>query len=419
MADKNLGTNPGFPRTRPTGDATSKDVENRPFSAGSTDPLAELERLVREIDSFVDTRADVGRGLKVKTLDANRGHTEEVSPGAPRHRDHPATRAAPDQRYPSPNNDAYSSRSDAIDEDVDVKIYGEADCAHNQQHESEYSDHERVIADQQYAAEADRDAPQSDTFTHSADTPTGPRRTRRKILMMVSAVLGLLLICAVGAYSYRLIFGGAPGVPPFVNTDAAPTKIAVVPSDNGGGSLVPREQQPVDTTFSAQQQSSPAASVAPEPSPIQSTEPHSVQTVAAPPSTAPDEPTAIPAALAPATVTAAPQPASPRPAAPKAKQKIASQRERPGTSQVGQSSAGRYVIQISSSTTRDEATAALKAAQAKYPDVLGAQQSQVREKKLADKAPLFAAQFGPFASRAEAAELCQRLKSAGGSCYVP
>ncbi len=77
------------------------------------------------------------------------------------------------------------------------------------------------------------------------------------------------------------------------------------------------------------------------------------------------------------------------------------------------------MIQISASTAREEAIAALKAAQSKYPDVLRGQESQVREKKLADKTALFAAQFGPFASRAEAAELCQRLKSAGGSCYVP
>ena len=219
------------------------------------------------------------------------------------------------------------------------------------------------------------------------------------------------------------IFGSAPGVPPIVNTDASPTKIAVAPSDTAGGSLVPREEQPVDPTFStpsAQQQSSPAASVAPEPSPVQSpTEPHPVQTVAAPPSTAPDEPAAAAAVLAPAAATAAPRPASPRPAAAKANQKIASQAEPPETSQVGQSPVGRYMIQISASAAREDATAALKAAQAKYPDVLGGQPSQVREKKLADKTPLFTAQFGPFASRAEAAELCQRLKSAGGSCYVP
>jgi hypothetical protein len=57
------------------------------------------------------------------------------------------------------------------------------------------------------------------------------------------------------------------------------------------------------------------------------------------------------------------------------------------------------MFQISASAAREEATAALKAAQAKYPDVLGGQQSQVREKKPADKTPLFTAQFGPFASR--------------------
>jgi hypothetical protein len=278
----------------------------------------------------------------------------------------------------------------------------------------------RRSSDQQYAAEADDDASQSDIHTRYADPAPGPDRTRRKTLMTVSA---LFLICAVGAYAYRLVFGSAPGVPPIVNTDASPTKIAGAPSDNAGGSLVPREEQPVETTFStplAQQQSSPAASVGPEQSPVQSpTEPHPAQTVAAPPSTAPDEPAAAAAALAPAAATAALRPASPRPAAPRANQKIASQGEGPETGQVGQSPVGRYMIQISASAAREEAIAALKAAQAKYPDVLGGQQSQVREKKLADKTPLFTAQFGPFASRAEAAELCQRLKSVGGSCYLP
>jgi hypothetical protein len=423
MADKNLRlrTTPVFPRTRPsTDDATARsayDLENRWFSAGATDPLAELERLVREIDSFVDTRAGVGGGPKVNNFDASRGYIEEPSPAAPADRDDPATRInAPPQRYQSPNNDACSSQSYAVEEDVDPQVYDEADFADDQQHESEYYDDERG-----YAAETD--GSQGDAYTHYADPAPGPGRTRRKTLMTVGAVLGLLLIGAVGAYTYRFIFGSAPGVPPVVNADTSPTKIAVAPSDNAGSSLVPREEQPVDLKLSApsvQQQSPPAASVAPEPSPVQSpTEPHPVQTVAVSPSTAPDESAAAAAAPAPAGVTAAPQPASPRPAASKADQKIASQGEVPETSQVGQSPVARYMVQISASATREEATAALKAAQAKYPDVLGGRQSQVREKKTADKAPLFAAQFGPFASRAEAADLCQRLKSAGGSCYVP
>jgi hypothetical protein len=240
-----------FPRTRSsTNDATSRsdyDLENRSLSAAGTDPLAELERLVGEIDSFVKTRAGADRGSEV-------------------------------------NNNDYSSQSDAVEKDVDAQIYDEVDSAGRQQHEAEYYDDERGITDRQYDGEADHDGSQSDTYSHHTN--------RRKTLITVGAVLGLLLICAIGAYAYRVICS-APGVPPIVNTDASPTKIAVAPSDNRDDSLIPREEQPLDTTFStpsAQHQSSPAASVAPEPSRVQSpTEPHPAHTVAAPPSTAPDE----------------------------------------------------------------------------------------------------------------------------------
>jgi hypothetical protein len=262
MADKDLRrrTAPVFPRTRSsTNDATSRsdyDLENRSLSAAGTDPLAELERLVGEIDSFVKTRAGADRGSEV-------------------------------------NNNDYSSQSDAVEKDVDAQIYDEVDSAGRQQHEAEYYDDERGITDRQYDGEADHDGSQSDTYSHHTNPAPGLGRTRRKTLITVGAVLGLLLICAIGAYAYRVIFGSAPGVPPIVNTDASPTKIAVAPSDNRDDSLIPREEQPLDTTFStpsAQHQSSPAASVAPEPSRVQSpTEPHPAHTVAAPPSTAPHE----------------------------------------------------------------------------------------------------------------------------------
>jgi cell division septation protein DedD len=77
------------------------------------------------------------------------------------------------------------------------------------------------------------------------------------------------------------------------------------------------------------------------------------------------------------------------------------------------------VVQISASGSREDAHAALKAAQARYPDVLSGRHSQVKEKKSPEKSTVYAAQFGPFASRAEASEVCQRLKSAGGNCFVP
>ena len=71
--------------------------------------------------------------------------------------------------------------------------------------ESEYYDDERA-----YDAEADDDDSQGDAYTHYADAAPGPGRTRRKTLITVGAVLGLLLICAVGAYAYRFIFGPLP-----------------------------------------------------------------------------------------------------------------------------------------------------------------------------------------------------------------
>jgi cell division septation protein DedD len=101
-------------------------------------------------------------------------------------------------------------------------------------------------------------------------------------------------------------------------------------------------------------------------------------------------------------------------AAPKAEQRVATQGEAPKPAQP----AARYVVQISASHTHEEATAALRAAQARYADVLGGRHSQVKQKKSGENATVYAAQFGPFASRAEAAELCQRLKSAGGTCFV-
>jgi cell division septation protein DedD len=99
--------------------------------------------------------------------------------------------------------------------------------------------------------------------------------------------------------------------------------------------------------------------------------------------------------------------------APKAEPRVATQSEAPKPAPVT-----RYVVQISASNTREEATAALRAAQTRYPDVLGGRHSLVKSKKSAENATVYAAQFGPFASRTEAAELCQRLKSAGGTCFV-
>ena len=56
--------------------------------------------------------------------------------------------------------------------------------------------------------------------------------------------------------------------------------------------------------------------------------------------------------------------------------------------------------------------------QAKYPSVLGGQQMLIRKKEVAGKGTFYGAQVGPFAERSDAIQLCEQLKSAGGSCIV-
>ena len=81
--------------------------------------------------------------------------------------------------------------------------------------------------------------------------------------------------------------------------------------------------------------------------------------------------------------------------------------------------ATNYVVQLSASNTREEAEALLRTAQAKYAELIGGRQPQVRERKSPDKPSMYAAQIGGFTSREGAAQVCQQLKSAGAKCFVP
>jgi cell division septation protein DedD len=81
-------------------------------------------------------------------------------------------------------------------------------------------------------------------------------------------------------------------------------------------------------------------------------------------------------------------------------------------------SSGAYVVQIAANKTQEEATSAFRSAQARYPSVLGNRKLMIRKKEIAGKGTFYGAQVGPFASRADASQLCEDLKSAGGSCIV-
>jgi cell division septation protein DedD len=74
------------------------------------------------------------------------------------------------------------------------------------------------------------------------------------------------------------------------------------------------------------------------------------------------------------------------------------------------------VVQLSAQKTEEEAQLAYRAAQAKISALAG-YQLLVRKKDQGERGTFFAAQVGPFA-RSEANELCDRLKSAGASCFI-
>jgi cell division septation protein DedD len=79
---------------------------------------------------------------------------------------------------------------------------------------------------------------------------------------------------------------------------------------------------------------------------------------------------------------------------------------------------GGYVVQLSAQRSQEEAVASFQSFQGRYPSLLGGQQMIIRRKEIEGKGTFFGAQAGPFASQAEAAQLCSQLKAAGAPCMV-
>ena len=79
--------------------------------------------------------------------------------------------------------------------------------------------------------------------------------------------------------------------------------------------------------------------------------------------------------------------------------------------------AGSFV-QVSSQRSEAEAQAAFRSLQAKFPNQLGGRSAQIHKADLGAKGTYYRAMVGPFASAAEAGELCSSLKAAGGQCLI-
>jgi hypothetical protein len=80
--------------------------------------------------------------------------------------------------------------------------------------------------------------------------------------------------------------------------------------------------------------------------------------------------------------------------------------------------AGSYVVQVAAQKSEAEAQSSWQALQQRYGTVLAGQQATIRRVDLGERGVFYRAQVGPFSTRAQASEVCQSLKAAGGECVI-
>ncbi len=290
---------------------------------------------------------------------------------------------------------------------------------------------------------------------------------RRNTTKIAIAVLGLAVFGSAAAFGYRTVFkGGVSGPVPLIKADTSPTR--VTPSGDGSGKAInerlsegsertmQRYEEPVEVREASRGSNAvlpgasgsiPSVGGYPASSPASasgSTEPRRVRTVTirADQGTAPAPERA--AAPPPPQTRAAPPPprqaAAPREAPPprettqtatgsaggapmsimpgateEAPTRVAT--AAPPQTRSSEGGGGGYVVQLSAQKTESEAQASFRAMQSKF-SALNGQQPLIRRKDQGERGVFYAAQVGPFGSRDEATQLCESLKSAGGSCFV-
>ncbi len=78
---------------------------------------------------------------------------------------------------------------------------------------------------------------------------------------------------------------------------------------------------------------------------------------------------------------------------------------------------GHYV-QLSSQREEAQAAASLASMQSRYPSILGGINPDIQRADLGAKGIYYRARVGPFPTRPEAIEVCEKLKAAGSTCIV-
>jgi len=297
----------------------------------------------------------------------------------------------------------------------------------------------------------------------------GPAVKRRNNAKIAIAVLGLAVFGSAAAFGYRTIFkGSVPGPAPVIRADTSPTK--VIPAGDGAAKsinerlsdgsterVVRRDEDPVELRDPSRGGNAgavvpgsggplvgafPSSGASPSASPTSLAEPKRVRTVtiradqgvsspdrtalpSVPPRAAP--PTQRQVAAVPVAPAAPPPPVSQVPQAPPGSAgaplsiapsgMAATDPAPPARAPARAAEAGGFVVQLSAQKSEAEAQASYRAMQAKYA-VLNGYQPLIRRKDQGERGVFYAAQVGPFGSKDEASQLCDSLKSAGGSCFV-
>ena len=309
-----------------------------------------------------------------------------------------------------------------------------------------------------------------------------PRRRLKGWMMVGIAAVAAIVVGTSGLFAYRAIFApsqtGAP--PKMIRSDAGPSKMvpsATTQADNKpiqdrvdgeaakSERIVSREERPIDpnripqgdpiariaaggTVTAAPPAAAQAAPVAEQTAPA-STEPRRVRTVTVrsdgsvvnsagaaattastrQPTPSTGNPLALqggqsqPAALPPqrpaqgdnpwATLSSQQQAAQMQQAALPQQQQAA-----PAIAVNTPQPAGSYVVQVAAQKSEAEAQSSWQALQQRYGNVLAGQQATIRRVDLGERGVFYRAQVGPFTSRAQASEVCQSLKAAGGECVI-
>jgi hypothetical protein len=87
------------------------------------------------------------------------------------------------------------------------------------------------------------------------------------------------------------------------------------------------------------------------------------------------------------------------------------------TRQAAVAGSGGYLVQVSSQRSEEAANSTFRSLQNRFPNVLGSYQPDIQRADLGAKGVYFRVRVGPFA-QAEAQQVCDSLKSAGGDCII-